>query len=249
MTPRKRASFCGRRALRAAVAVCAALAPTLARAEPVSAVVEVFTSQGCGACRTADPILRDLARQPGIVAYWDYLGWKDTLAQRPLTERQRAYARVHGARQVFTPQAVIDGTGVAVASDRAALDRAMRDASQHGGLPVPVRGEIHGDRIVVEVGTVPEPRSDLRGDVWLIPVLRSRVIKIQAGENGGRTAAYVNVVRGLQRLGPWTGQATHFDVSSALADIADADSWVILLQGAAEGRPGRILGAAKAPGL
>lgn len=255
MKPRLSDPLRDRRALCAAVLFCASFVGPQARAEPVSTVVELFTSQGCGACRSADPILRDLSRQPGVVAltlpvtYWDYLGWKDTLALRPLTERQRAYARAHGARQVFTPQAVIDGSGFAVGSDRAALDRVMREASQRGGLPVPVRGEIQGDRIVVDVGTGPDARADLRGDVWLVPVLRSRAIAIQSGENGGRTTTYVNVVRGLQRLGPWTGQATRFDASAALAQVGDADSWVILLQGAAEGRPGRILGAAKGPGL
>lgn len=102
MTPRLRAPIRDRRALRAAVLACAALAAMPARAEPVRAVVELFTSQGCGACRAADPVLRDLARKPGVVAltlpvtYWDYLGWKDTLALRPLTERQRAYARGRG---------------------------------------------------------------------------------------------------------------------------------------------------------
>ncbi|SFM26785.1 DUF1223 domain-containing protein [Methylobacterium pseudosasicola] len=253
--PRARTRFGVFRALCAAGLVCAVSASAQARAEPIRAVVELFTSQGCGACRSADPIIRDLARQPGVVAltlpvtYWDYLGWKDTLALRPFTERQRAYARVRGARQVFTPQVVVDGSGFAVGSDRAALDRLMREATQHGGLPIPVRGEIRGDRISVEVGAAPELKAETRGDVWLVPVLRSRAIAIQGGENGGRTATYVNVVRGLQRLGPWTGQPTRFDVPGTLAEIADADSWVILVQGAAEGRPGRILGAAKGPGL
>jgi hypothetical protein len=251
MTPRPRNR--DRRALCAGLLLCMAAAP--ARAEPVRAVVELFTSQGCGACRAADPILREFARQPGIIAltlpvtYWDYLGWKDTLALRPLTERQRAYARARGARQVFTPQVVVDGGGLAIGSDRAALDRLIRDASRRGGLSVPVRGETRGDRIVVEVGPAPEARADARGDVWLVPVLRSRAIAIQTGENGGRTATYVNVVRGLQHLGTWTGQAVRFDVPHDFAQIADADSWVVLLQGTTEGRPGRIFGAAKGPGL
>jgi hypothetical protein len=255
MTPRHRAHFRDRSALCAAVLVCISAAASAARAEPVRAVVELFTSQGCGACRTADPVLRELSRQPGVIAltlpvtYWDYLGWKDTLALRPLTERQRAYARGRGARQVFTPQVVVDGTSFAVGSDRAALERLLRDASQRGGLPVPVQGERRGDRILVEVGAAPEAKAELRGEIWLVPVLRSRAIAIQGGENGGRTAHYVNIVRGMQRLGAWTGQATRFDVPYSQAAIADADSWVVLLQGSAEGRPGRILGAAKGPGL
>ncbi|WP_457104400.1 DUF1223 domain-containing protein [Methylobacterium sp. P5_C11] len=255
MTPRHRAPTRDRRALRAALILCASVSASQGRAEPVSAVVELFTSQGCGACRSADPVLRDLSHRPGVIAltlpvtYWDYLGWKDTLALRPLTERQRAYARGRGARQVFTPQVVIDGNSFAVGSDRTALDRLIREACQHGGLPVPVRGETKGDRILVEVGAAPEAKTEIRGDVWLVPVLRSRAIAIQAGENGGRTATYVNVVRGMQRLGPWTGQPARFDVPGTQARVADADSWVVLLQGAADGKPGRIFGAAKGPGL
>ncbi len=93
------------------------------------------------------------------------------------------------------------------------------------------------------------PGRTSRGDVWLVPVLRSRAIPIQGGENGGRIATYVNVVRGLQRLGSWTGQPARFDVPGIQAEIGDADSWVVLLQAAADGRPGRIIGAAKGPGL
>ena len=251
MTFRHCARLRDRRALCSAVLLWSCLTGSAAWAEPVRAVVELFTSQGCGACRAAEPTLRDLSRQPGVIAltlpvtYWDYLGWKDTLALRPLTERQRAYARGRGARQVFTPQIVVDGSGFAVGSDKGALERLLRDAT----LPVSVRGEKRGDRIVVEIGTAPEAKADARGDVWLVPILRSRAITILAGENGGRTATYVNVVRGLQRLGTWTGQALRLDVPGLQAETGDADSWVVLLQGAADGRPGRILGAAKGPGL
>jgi len=246
---------CNRRALCAAVLLGTTAAASPARAEAVHAVVELFTSQGCGACRTAEPVLRDLSRQPGVIAltlpvtYWDYLGWKDTLASRLLTERQRAYARARGGRQVFTPQAVVDGSGVAVGSDRVALDRLMRDGVQHGGLPVPIRSEARGDRIWVEIGAAPDAKAELRGEVWLVPVLRRRAIAIQAGENGGRTATYVNVVRGLLHLGHWNGQALTLTVPDTQAEIADADSWVVLLQGGADNRPGRIFGAAKGPGL
>ncbi|MBE7203648.1 MAG: DUF1223 domain-containing protein, partial [Parafilimonas terrae] len=178
MTPRHRALTRDSRALCAAVLFPTLVLASAAQAEPVRAVVELFTSQGCGACRTADPVLRDLSRQPGVIAltlpvtYWDYLGWKDTLALRPLTERQRAYARGRGARQVFTPQVVVDGSAFAVGSDRSTLERLLRDAAQHGGLPVPVQSERQGDRILVEVGAAPESKTELHGDVWLVPVLR-----------------------------------------------------------------------------
>ena len=95
---------------------------------PPAAVVELFTSQGCSSCPPADAILAELARRPDIVAltfpvdYWDYLGWKDTLAHPLFTARQRAYAHARGDRQVYTPQMVVNGTKPCIGSDRAQID-------------------------------------------------------------------------------------------------------------------------------
>src|SRR6202453_4063159 len=50
------------------------------------ALLELFTSQGCSSCPAADKLLGELAADPSLVVlsvpidYWDYLGWKDTLA-------------------------------------------------------------------------------------------------------------------------------------------------------------------------
>ena len=232
--------------------VLAGLSARPAAAEPLKAVVELFTSQGCVACRSADPVISDLAARPGILAltlpvtYWDYLGWKDTLALRPFTERQHAYAGLSGVRQVFTPQAMVNGGASAIGSDRDRLDRILSEAGSQGGLPVPVRGEERGDRILIDVGTSVAPA---KADVWLIPILRRRPVSIERGESRGRVVTYVNVARSLQRLGTWTGQPVHIEVPRASVRIADADAWVVVLQGASNGKPGRIWGAAKGPGL
>jgi hypothetical protein len=205
MTPRHRAWIRDRRALGAAVLLGTAAAASAARAEPVRAVVELFTSQGCGACRSAEPVLRDLSRQPGVIAltlpvtYWDYLGWKDTLASRPLTERQRGYARGRGGRQVFTPQAVVDGSGVAVGSDRASLERLMRDGGQRGGLPVSVRSEARGDRIWIEIGAAPDAKADRD------PVRREWRTHRDLRQRGAGAAA----PRPLERAGPHPRRARH----------------------------------------
>src|SRR5438552_15310242 len=92
------------------------------RADP-RAVVELFTSQGCSSCPAADKLMGELGQDPSIVAmslpidYWDYLGWKDTLALPGHSKRQRAYARARGDREVYTPQAVVNGAMHVLGSD------------------------------------------------------------------------------------------------------------------------------------
>ena len=87
----------------------------LANAGEPRALLELFTSQGCSSCPPADKLLGEFASDPSLVAlsvpidYWDYLGWKDTLAIPGHSARQRAYARVRGDRQVYTPQIVVNG--------------------------------------------------------------------------------------------------------------------------------------------
>ncbi|HEU6442031.1 MAG TPA: DUF1223 domain-containing protein, partial [Microvirga sp.] len=97
--------------LLAATGLAALLQPALA--EPPRAVVELFTSQGCSNCPPADALLVEYSKKPDIVAlsfpvnYWDYLGWKDTLAHAEFTNRQKEYAHARSDRQVFTPQMIV----------------------------------------------------------------------------------------------------------------------------------------------
>ena len=89
-------------------------------------VVELFTAQGCSSCPPADKIIGDLSADPSIIAlsmpidYWDYLGWKDTLAMSGHSNRQRAYAKSRGDRQVYTLDDVPDDIAEGVRADEAA---------------------------------------------------------------------------------------------------------------------------------
>ena len=213
------------------------------------AVVELFTSQGCSSCPPADAYLSELARRPEIVAltlpvdYWDYLGWKDTLAHSAFTARQRAYAGARGDRQVYTPQAVVNGSELCVGSNRAKMEHLI---AVRGELPVAVAALEIGGQVAIDVGPG-APVEDAA--VWLLPVARVRTVPIGRGENRGLTATYANVVRGLKRVGTWTGQPVRYEVPIAAAKEGEADGYVVLLQAVGHGGPGPILGAAKSPGF
>src|SRR5579864_4014381 len=121
--------------------VCAivAIVRPAAAAEP-RAVVELFTSQGCSSCPPADKIIGELAKDPSVIAlsmpidYWDYLGWKDTLADARFSARQKAYSRMRGDRDVYTPQAIVNGSAHVVGSDRAGIERAIGTTRKTDGV-------------------------------------------------------------------------------------------------------------------
>jgi hypothetical protein len=219
-------------------------------AAPPHAVVELFTSQGCSSCPPADAVLVDLAARPDVIAltfpvdYWDYLGWKDTLAQPSFAARQRAYAHLRGDRQVYTPQLIVNGDKPCLGSDRAQIERhVMPGGSDHAPLAADVTLAEQGGQVRITV----TGSAGSSAIVWLVPVLRSQTVKIGRGENHGRTVTYANVVRGMTRVGDWNGGEGQFEAPLSLA--GESDGYVVLVQAARGVKPGRILGAAKSAGL
>jgi hypothetical protein len=227
--------------------VAAVAFPPAADAGDKRAVIELFTSQGCSSCPAADRLLGELAKDRSLVAlslsvdYWDYLGWKDTLALPDHTARQRGYAKSRGDRQVYTPQAVINGVTHMVGSDRSAIDRAIaRSGAQQDTLAVPVSLSEANGRITVAVADAP---AGSRGEVWLCGVKKAANIQIARGENRGRTVTYHNVVRGWHKVGEWSGKAASWTVSRS--DFkAGVDEAAVIVQERPNGQPGRVLGAA-----
>ena len=232
-----------------ALACLALIAARSAQAEP-RAVIELFTSQGCSSCPPADKLLAEYARDPSVIAltlavdYWDYLGWKDTLALAGHTSRQRAYAKVRGDRKVYTPQAVIDGIVHALGSDKAAIEKAIRVAGEHGTPPMlPVKFERSGDRLTVTIAAAKDQIG--HAEVWLCPVTRNVTVAVGRGENSGHSITYSNVVRRWIKLGDWTGKAETFSVPLKDVQEEDVDQAAVLVQTGAASTPKLILGAAQ----
>ncbi len=219
-----------------------------AKADP-RAVIELFTSQGCSSCPAADRLLAELYADPSLVPlslpidYWDYLGWKDTLALPGHTLRQKAYSQVRGDREIYTPQVVVNGVAQVIGSDRAGIENAVTQTRQHASsLSVPVQLTVGDERLTISLPG--RERPDLGGgEVWLCPLSGSVSVGIGRGENRGRTITYTNVVRRWVKLGTWSGKSESFVVPLDAIRLDGIDTVAVILQSGSFERPGAILGA------
>ena len=230
------------------IAIIAIVRP--AYADP-RAVVELFTSQGCSSCPPADRIIGELAKDPSIVAlsmpidYWDYLGWKDTLADSRFSARQKAYSHMRGDREVYTPQAIINGSAHVVGSDRAGIENAIAVTGKRDGvMSVPVSMTVTGRQINVSVAGSKSPAAT-HGEVWICSVAKAISIAIGRGENRGREVTYHNVVRNLLKVGDWNGTPGSWSVPLENIVTRDGvDAAAVYVQDGSQDKPGPMLGAA-----
>ena len=230
----------------AAASMLAMLAGTALAAEQ-SIVIELFTSQGCSSCPAADRVINELSHENKVIAlslpvdYWDYLGWRDTLAKPAHSRRQDGYKEAFGERSIYTPQAVINGTSQAVGSDRNAIESAAKMiVARTDKTAVPVSVTNNGSTLDVDVGS----GTGAPATVWLLAVSKSTPVTIGRGENRGKTITYTNVVRSWKRIAEWTGAALKNSIPIADVNTDEIDAVVVLLQAGSIEKPAPIRGAA-----
>jgi len=216
-------------------------------------VVELFTSQGCSSCPSADAILAKLATRADVLAlslpvdYWDYLGWKDTLANPKFAERQKAYKSALGVPMIYTPMMVVSGLTQVNGSDEEKVLLAIEKSARIvAATRVPLRIVAKDGHLVIEAGAVkqighPHPKD---ATLWLAPIAKSVEVPIARGENRGKTVTYYNVVRELIPVGMWTGDAVTVQLDRSSVMRPGAERCAALLQ---QGRGGPIIGAALLP--
>jgi hypothetical protein len=218
----------------ALAAFAAGLTGASAYAGPRPVVVELFTSQGCSSCVPADALVGQLAGRKDVIAlslpitYWDMLGWKDTLASDANTKRQKAYSdAMH--------QMIVDGVNDLVGSREPAIQAAIT-ARAADAQAVPVKVATTPTEVHVEVG------EGKGGDatIWLFRILPKATVTISAGENGGHTVTYRNIVQDVKAVGLWKGQPVTLDLPKQEIGGAPKDAIAVIVQ---QGGYGRIIGA------
>jgi hypothetical protein len=240
----------GRSLAYVAVVACASAATlTICWAEnrtETRAVVELFTSQGCSSCPAADRLMGELANDPTLVSmslpidYWDYLGWKDTLADPRNTARQRAYSKLRADREVYTPQVVVNGSFHALGSDRAAIEKMIAKSRQNtSALALPVSAAVSNGKLTASF------TSDGRAtEVWVVSLAKAITVAIGRGENKGKMITYYNVARSWYKLNTTDGKSWSIPLNEIEGE--GVHQAAVLVQGGTMEKPGIILGAALA---
>lgn len=164
------------------------------------ALLELFTSEGCSSCPSADRLLPQLAKDSNVIVlsfhvdYWDRLGWKDRFSDAAYTERQRTYASRLGLESIYTPQLIINGRHELVGSNEAGARQYIAQAKNDTPSV-----EIRIDEIK-ENGNHLDVRCHLEGDIRNTQLLsalveRSADTQVGGGENRGVKLVHTNVVR------------------------------------------------------
>ena len=169
-------------------------------ARPTPVLVELFTSEGCSSCPSADRTLQWLDEaQPveGVevivlslhVDYWNQLGWADPYSSPRFTARQEAYGK-----ETYTPQMIIDGEAAFVGSKGRALD-ALNERRGEARALVTVAATVKGAMMQVSA------KTDAAEPLWVAIAESGLSHEVTRGENRGMTLSHTAVVRQLVRVG------------------------------------------------
>jgi len=250
------------------IALCAGLwlcAPSIGSAASCSAksgaettaLVELYTSEGCDSCPPADRWLRS-SFKPGAtgakavalafhVDYWDRLGWKDRFATKAYTERQYDVTRTGNARFAYTPQVVVQGKDFAdwrdggVTSALAAINaRPARAGVAVDATPRPGAIGVHA------VASVPAAADRKDAVLYVALTEDSLVSDVKAGENAGVRLTHDHVVRAF-RAGPVVGPGGTSELDAVLPLPAEAGSAPTVVAFVQNARTGEVLQAQALP--
>jgi len=165
-------------------------------------LLELYTSEGCSSCPPVEELVSALRpRAAGQIVtlafhvdYWDDIGWPDRFASPRWTARQRARSA-----SLYTPEILLNG----------------RETSRNHIVPP---AERPGAQLELEFdGAQATVRAQGGRRVFLAVTESELVVRVDAGENRGRTLRHDDVVREL--YGP-------FDADQRVAQpISLAPAW------------------------
>jgi len=170
------------------------------------AVVELFTSEGCSSCPSADAAIIELSKKFNDnvyflgyhVDYWDYLGWKDEYSSKTFTRRQEQYADVFSLNSIYTPQVIVNGKKEFVGSDKNKLEQTIIDELKNNpGTSIELNAKRGDKTILVNFKTTGLDNTQTL-NIALVQLAATTFVK--KGENRGRELHHINIVLELKTV-------------------------------------------------
>ena len=174
-----------------------------ALANSQTALVELFTSQGCSSCPPAEKLMTGLQQSVDSanaiilsfhVDYWNDLGWKDPFSRPEFAERQRLYKQYGISDGIYTPQLIINGKSAFTGGNGARLAREV----------TALRQKTFPALIVLNTETLTDGKLKINYTVSgtenecvmnFAIVTSGDTTEVKAGENVGKRLISVNTVR------------------------------------------------------
>jgi hypothetical protein len=213
-----------------------------------TALLELYTSEGCSSCPPAEAWLSGLKDSPRLwkdfapvafhVDYWNSLGWKDAWSDAEFSERQRSYAALWHGENIYTPEYVLNGkewrnwfTG--------------KNGPKSDGEKVGVLTAASGDGKRWQVNFVPLKNSAASYEIHAALLAGEIVSDVKAGENRGRQLPHDFAVVNLVQIGLTTGNgAAHgrFVISAPKAGAGKTSALAVWVTRAGELTPVQATG-------
>lgn len=186
--------------LAASATICVAGETRFTSGPQQTALVELYTSEGCSSCPPAEDWMSRLKGDPGLwkqfvpvafhVDYWNNLGWRDRFSAPRWTERQRNYAALWRNDSVYTPAVVVNGDE----SRNWAGARVPRPDEKQTGLLTAKTSD--GKTFAIEFR--PAGSSSGKWEAHIALLGSGISSKVGAGENSGRNLQHDFVVLDLR---------------------------------------------------
>ena len=183
-------------------------------ADTRTAVVELYTSEGCSSCPPADRWLGELTRSKDSeldiivlafhVDYWNYLGWKDRFSSSDYTSRQRLLGANNRQSTIYTPEFFVDGMETRGASK--ILDKIQQTNKQKAPLKLELTVSRNDDLLQLDLKS-PADRNTIGQVHHRYFVYENNLsTNVEAGENSGEVLNHEQVVRHMSQAIPLNPQ-------------------------------------------
>lgn len=194
-------------------------------------VLELFTSEGCSSCPSADNLLPQLAKLDAAVIplsfhvdYWNRLGWTDPFSSAEFSERQREYGQQFKNDGVYTPQLVVNGEYEMVGSDRRKAEASIKKVLKENSIVKLSVEKMIRDGSTININTHAEGELN-KQTLEVALVQKNASMDIKAGENRGAKLSHSNVVRIFKTQELKRSNETLLTIPEGLAD----SNWEIIL--------------------